>query len=301
MPPCCGISRGCDRRRVDCRTFPPPGKRFHSISVDEAKYKARVSWIRAAATRAVLAAAASRGLAPAEVLARAGGAALPAESNATIPLSVHFGVIETCMRLTRDPGFTVDIAQSVPAEAYDVVGFAMRSAPDLASAVLVGPKRHVEFFGVAPHWEAPLAEARIAASDLARPVVGADPTLHDFLIGAAERALAEHVAPDGFVEQARRAISELLPSGQLDAERLAARLGTTERTLRRRLAQLDSSFSELRDQVRSELAQAYLAERALPLPEIAFLLDFADERAFRRSFQRWTGLSPARFRAERGR
>ena len=51
------------------------------------------------------------------------------------------------------------------------------------------------------------------------------------------------------------------------------------------------------DDVRESLARQYLAERSLPIAEIAFLLDFADERAFRRAFQRWTGSSPASFRS----
>ncbi len=304
-------------------------------------------------------------------MARARVAELPEAGASTIPLELHFALIETCVRLLDDAGFVVDIAEHVPVSAYDVAGFAMGSAADLGEAALVaaryqrlytaasafelertaeglriwmhpsGPlplaarcatessvgqwlavsrrlcgvrvvpeyvgfrhpkpprtSRHTEFFGAAVRWEAPLAEMRFRAADMSLPVKGRDPALHAFLIRAADAALEQHRPPDTFVDRVRRVVSELLPSGALDIDRVAARLGTTARTLRRRLAEQQTSFSDVRDEVRRSLAESYLAERSLGIEEIAFLLDFADERAFRRSFQRWTGKSPARFRAD---
>ena len=329
-----------------------------------------MSWIRAAATRAVLAAARSRGLDPDEVLRRAGASSLPEDAWAIIPLPVHFGAIEHSVRLTNDPGFIVDIARHVPVETYDVMGFAMRSAPTLGAAVDAarryqplyttssvfeverskqglsiwarpsGPLplaarcatesmfaqmlevsrqlsghpivplqvsfrhpaprslgAHQAFFATEIQWEAPLARISFSSQDAHRQVQHADARLHDFLLRTAEAALAEHRPPDTFLDQVQRTLAELLPSGSLSLESAGARLGLSERTLRRRLNEHGTSFLELRDRVRLDLAKRYLGERTLPLGEIAFLLDFADERAFRRSFQRWTGASPAKFRA----
>ena len=304
-----------------------------------------MSWIRAAATRAVLAAARSRGLDPEEVLRRAGANSLPEDAWAIIPLPVHFGAIEHSVRLTNDPGFIVDIARHVPVETYDVMGFAMRSAPTLGAAVDAarryqrlyttssvfeverskqglsiwvrpsGPlpivpvkvsfrhpaprslAAHQAFFAAEILWEAPVARISFSPEDAERPVQHADARQHDFLLRTAEAALAEHRPPDTFLDQVQRTLSELLPSGSLSLESAGARLGLSERTLRRRLNEHGTSFLELRDRVRLDLAKRYLGERTLPLGEIAFLLDFADERAFRRSFQRWTGASPAKFRA----
>lgn len=317
----------------------------------------------------MVAAAQSRGLAPARLFEKARVAGLPDDAWATVPLPVHFAIIETSVRHFDDPGFVIDIAEHVPLEAYDTMGFAMRSAPDLGVAVEVarryqplytassvfevdrdarglhvwmrpsGPlplaarcatesavsqmlhlarllsgvrivpsyvgfrhaeptsiQRHTQFYGIGARWNAKLASIRFAPEDAARPVKHADATLHAFLVRAAEAALAEHRPPSTFVDQARRLAAELLPSGELHIERMASRLGMTSRTLRRRLAEHDTSFLQLRDEMRCDLAKKYLAERALPIAEIAFLLDFADERAFRRSFQRWTSVSPSQFR-----
>ena len=318
----------------------------------------------------MLAAARARGLDEAAVLEAAKVVEVPEDSWSTVPITAHFGVIETCIRRLDDPGFVIDIAEHVPVETYDVMGFAMRSAPDLGSAVEVarryqplytsssvfeverrddeltmwfqptGPlplaarcatesavaqwmfvarqlsgawlvpgyvgfrhraprrtERHRKFFGVDIEWGAERASVRYRNGQASLPVRGADGELHAFLLRAAESALSEHRAPHSFIEHARRLASELLPSGKLDLERLAGRLGMTGRTMRRRLVENGTSFSKLRDEIRYDLARRYLGERSLPVQEIAFLLDFADERAFRRSFHRWTGATPAQFRA----
>lgn len=329
-----------------------------------------MTWIRAAAARSVLAAARTRGLDETTVLSAAGTPALPSDPWATVPLTVHFALMETCTRLLRDPGFVIDLADHVPVEAYDVMGFAMRSAPSLAAAVEVGQRyqrlytsssvfevervggllhiwmrpsgplplaariatesavtqwlaiarklcgqaivpehvsfrhaaprstaRHTAFYGIAPVWNAPLASMKLKVADADLPVRQADPTLHAFLLRAADAALAQHDPLHTLVDQTRKVVAELLPSGKLDLDNAAARLGLAGRTLRRRLAEHETSFQALCDDVRESLARQYLAERSLPIAEIAFLLDFADERAFRRAFQRWTGSSPASFRS----
>jgi len=70
-------------------------------------------------------------------------------------------------------------------------------------------------------------------------------------------------------------------------------LGLSERTLQRRLHQESTSFAELVDVLRHEMALAYLAQGA-SIVETAFLLGYADSTAFHHAFSRWTGTSPAR-------
>ena len=66
--------------------------------------------------------------------------------------------------------------------------------------------------------------------------------------------------------------------------------------LQRRLAEENTSFADLLDAVRKELAIEYIARRRSGVAEAALLLGFSDDRAFRRAFRRWTGESPAEFR-----
>ncbi len=79
-------------------------------------------------------------------------------------------------------------------------------------------------------------------------------------------------------------------------EVVAGHMNLTPRTLRRRLTEEGTTFSEVFDQVRRELAEKYLAAGEFTAEDIADLLGFADASNFRRSFRRWTGVVPRAFR-----
>ncbi len=78
---------------------------------------------------------------------------------------------------------------------------------------------------------------------------------------------------------------------------LAHQINISERTLRRRLGQQSTSFTELRDEARFERARDLLKHSAKPIQEIADLVGYADARAFRRAFKRWTGMLPTAYRS----
>lgn len=77
---------------------------------------------------------------------------------------------------------------------------------------------------------------------------------------------------------------------------VARLLHLTPRTLHRRLQAEDTSYHELRDEVRHKLALAYLSDQQLSLQEIAFTLGYSDMANFRRAFRRWEGLAPSVWR-----
>jgi AraC-like DNA-binding protein len=51
--------------------------------------------------------------------------------------------------------------------------------------------------------------------------------------------------------------------------------------------------------VRSATAKLHLEQPDIAVSEIAYLLGFADPSTFVRAFKRWTGETPARYRAQR--
>jgi AraC-like DNA-binding protein len=131
---------------------------------------------------------------------------------------------------------------------------------------------------------------RIRAPDLERSVLTGDDALHEFLERQA-RALTSDVASDE-LDLARDAIRTALRAGEPTVADVARALGTSQRTLQRRLTERDTSFRAMVDQVREGLAREYLGQRDRSLKEVATLLGYADARAFGRAYKRWTGRSP---------
>lgn len=96
-------------------------------------------------------------------------------------------------------------------------------------------------------------------------------------------------------DQARRA----LWGGASRQDEVAAALGVSPATLRRRLAGDGTCFRELRAEVLTAQARPLLAG-ALDLSDVAARLGFADVRSFNRAFKAWTGQTPNEAR-QRGR
>jgi len=101
----------------------------------------------------------------------------------------------------------------------------------------------------------------------------------------------------GFLETLASTARADLP--QDDAGRAVARkLGVSARTLQRRLLSEGLSYHGIVDQVRRELAVGLVTSTTLPLAIIGERVGYAEDRAFRRAFRRWTGASPAALRRD---
>ena len=68
------------------------------------------------------------------------------------------------------------------------------------------------------------------------------------------------------------------------------------RTLSRKLRKEGVAFSTILDETRAPLAKSYLAERDLPVTEIAWLLGYREVSSFTHAFKRWSGMTPQQFR-----
>jgi AraC-like DNA-binding protein len=97
-------------------------------------------------------------------------------------------------------------------------------------------------------------------------------------------------------EQVRAELLRSSHVGLATIDRIAAGLGMTPRTLQRRLQLEGLRFEDLGQEVRANLAQAYLDDRELSISEVAYLIGFSESSAFSRAFRRWTGRSPQEFR-----
>ncbi|MEY4161124.1 MAG: hypothetical protein RLZZ136_1745 [Pseudomonadota bacterium] len=80
---------------------------------------------------------------------------------------------------------------------------------------------------------------------------------------------------------------------------VAAMLGLSEATMRRRLKAEGTTFRQIRDKVYNDLAIEWLASADITIGTIASRLSFSDAFAFRRFFSRLNGRSPTYLRNQR--
>lgn len=77
---------------------------------------------------------------------------------------------------------------------------------------------------------------------------------------------------------------------------IAKHLHMSTRTLKRKLAEHDTTFSDLRDEHRRQRALLLLANRDLSIGEIAQKLGYSELPNFTRAFKKWTGQTPVAYR-----
>lgn len=81
---------------------------------------------------------------------------------------------------------------------------------------------------------------------------------------------------------------------------VAGRLFVSKRTLQRRLADVDATFSDLVLGIRVAEARRLLAESDLNVTAVGYVCGFADSAHFSHSFKRFVGEAPGRWRQARG-
>jgi len=133
---------------------------------------------------------------------------------------------------------------------------------------------------------------------LDHPLVSHDAMLFSVLDQQAEKLLSDrsHETMSEELVKVRSEVRRQLEDGQPQLASVAKALGTSARTLQRRLEAEKTSFQDVIDGVREELARLHIANPKLALGDIAYLLGFSEISAFTRAFKRWTGMTPSRWR-----
>lgn len=101
---------------------------------------------------------------------------------------------------------------------------------------------------------------------------------------------------DRLINQVKDVIISLLVTGNCTINEVAPAMGYSTRTLQRHLKLEGATFQALVDAVRHQQAQIYLERDNYRLTDVAALLGYSELSAFTRSFKRWFGLSPQKWR-----
>ncbi|WP_323751110.1 AraC family transcriptional regulator [Marinobacter sp.] len=127
----------------------------------------------------------------------------------------------------------------------------------------------------------------------------ASPHAEPELLALHERFASEQVArleKKDIVGSVERIVAELLDSGEVTLDSVAARLDMKPRTLRTRLTEADTSFNQVLADFRYRLARQLLATTDESIDEIVYLTGFSEPSTFYRAFKRWSNMTPIEYR-----
>ena len=127
------------------------------------------------------------------------------------------------------------------------------------------------------------------------PQLQADPLLSEMLDHHAQRLLKQLPAEDNFLSDLRSALGEGLNRGDARLKTTARKLALSCRALQRKLNEQGTSYQEVLDHLRRELAVDLLTKGQIEIEEIAHFLGFSEPSSFYRAFRRWTGKTPQEY------
>jgi AraC-like DNA-binding protein len=171
--------------------------------------------------------------------------------------------------------------------------------PQLADETPAERRARTEIMGDNIRLAHPWAGIRFDANLLKRPMATADAMIEGLMRHCGDLRLAALPEQRGEFEQLRREIARLLVKGESGIELLANAIGTSVRTLQRRLKDAGVNYNDLQNDVRKTLALNLLENERLALSEIAFSIGYSEVSSFNHAFRRWVGQSPGDYRRAR--
>ncbi|HEX7341806.1 MAG TPA: AraC family transcriptional regulator [Rhodanobacteraceae bacterium] len=217
--------------------------------------------------------------------------------GALVDVDLDMGAAQTTLILRprlRDPRVVMFLVEEILASALELFGHELGTALPLQALELTYPRpkhaaRYRESFGCEPRFDASSNACVIDAHWLQQPMHH-----HDATAFAQACASLQHTAPTPAAD-AVQAIETLLARpghAAMSLPQLARALDLSERTLRRRLREANTSYRNIHDRVMADAAQRLLVVEGVTVAKTARQLGFADVHAFRRAYRRWSGCTP---------
>lgn len=156
---------------------------------------------------------------------------------------------------------------------------------------------YAAYFGVTPQRKAQISLV-FSRDDSIRPFLTANDAMWAYFEPGLGKRLSSLESTATMSDRVQAALMEGLPAGQHSIESVCKALALSTRTLQRQLRDEATSFSEILNATRRQLAQHYLSSSDISLGEIAFLLGFQEVNSFIRAFKDWSGMTPSTYRQE---
>jgi AraC-like DNA-binding protein len=199
------------------------------------------------------------------------GRSLPTRDGVELSVGALYRILRSLVGHGRTP-LTVHLARGIPRD---------RTVYDR----LFGPRLHFnsDFNGIV-----------LAKSDFEGAIPTSDPTLARYAQQYVDSLAVSNRA--SVTSKVSEIVCAMLPGGCCTMDEVAARLTVDRRTLHRHLMREKTTFSEIVDSVRAEMAILYVKDAERPLYVVAELLGFSAHSGFSRWFRNRFGCSVSDWR-----
>ncbi|MEH6577307.1 MAG: AraC family transcriptional regulator ligand-binding domain-containing protein [Amphritea sp.] len=128
------------------------------------------------------------------------------------------------------------------------------------------------------------------------PILQDEESLRGFLKTAPYQLIVMVENDDSLTSQVVAMIGKDFSRELPGADDVAFKLHMSVSTLRRRLAEENTSYQKIKDECRKKAAINYMDSPQLSINDVAALMGFDEPSAFFRSFKKWTGMTPGEYR-----
>lgn len=159
-------------------------------------------------------------------------------------------------------------------------------------------KIYQSVFGSSVYFNQEMQAVAFPTADLDRLLEKADATTRQNLEQRLARNAQQQAKP--FLLQTQEVIILGLAMGNCGVKFAAANLSMHTRTLHRKLSREGTTFTQMLDNTRRQLAHHLVTQTPMSIFDISQTLGYSDATAFSRSFRRWFGAGPSRWRQSNG-
>ncbi len=158
-------------------------------------------------------------------------------------------------------------------------------------------KEYERIFKIKPKFNGKTNQLIFDKKELMREFPHADHQFGSYLRHYAENTEQRQNAATGYSHRITYSLKKSILDGTVySLETVADLLDMSVRQLQYKLKEEGTSYQELLDSVRSDIAKHLLEQKDIFMCDIAFMLGFSEQSSFNHAFKKWTGSTPGAFR-----
>ncbi len=157
---------------------------------------------------------------------------------------------------------------------------------------------YTSVLGITPQFDQNSSMIRMSKDILEYPILFADSKLLGTFEVIAEEAKLRFMQGRIFSDQLYTWIMKCMPISFPSLKDTARAFKMSVRSIQTRLQQENTTYQDIMNRVRTELAVGYLAKPEFKIGEVAYLLHFSEPSAFQSAFKKWTGVTPRQYRMD---